>query len=467
MQHDPDLKTPDAADELTRLTAAATGLGRETVDVAGFLSDLDERCQGQLSDLSAIGARTADLATSSARMLAAVRRMAELSDVALEKTQEASTFIHETGQSSQTLAEWVRSVDADGQVVEDMLGAVKTSNSVISDIAWQVHILAINAKIEAARAGQAGKRFSIVAEAVQDLSQKTASAAETINGTVARLSDWMSNLQTTARDTADKAEQVLKRNAENDRALGDIQNGIEQIRQESRSLSEDARTTSSAVSMTERAADDIAASIASVAEGVDEANKRCLTLIDTSEAILQHAAALGGNGEDSAMITLVQDIAGRISAAMERALADERITLDDLFSEHYRPVPGSDPEQVITPFTALTEELLPPIQEPVLKHDDRIVFCAAVDRNGYLPAHNQKFSKPQGDDPVWNAANCRNRRIFADRVGLKAGRNEHPFLLQVYRRDMGGGTFVLMKDLSAPICVAGRHWGGLRLAYKI
>jgi methyl-accepting chemotaxis protein len=32
---------------------------------------------------------------------------------------------------------------------------------------------------------------------------------------------------------------------------------------------------------------------------------------------------------------------------------------------------------------------------------------------------------------------------------------------------MGGGTFVMMKDLSAPILVNGRHWGGLRLAYRL
>ncbi len=31
---------------------------------------------------------------------------------------------------------------------------------------------------------------------------------------------------------------------------------------------------------------------------------------------------------------------------------------------------------------------------------------------------------------------------------------------------MGGGVFVLMKDVSAPITVRGRHWGGVRLAYK-
>jgi len=113
-----------------------------------------------------------------------------------------------------------------------------------------------------------------------------------------------------------------------------------------------------------------------------------------------------------------------------------------------------------------TDRLLPQIQERTLQLSPKVVFCAAVDRNGYLPTHNLKFSKPQGADPVWNAANCRNRRIFDDRTGLAAGRNQRRFLLQTYRRDMGGGNLVLMKDLSAPIRVDGRHWGGLRLAYQ-
>ncbi len=116
-------------------------------------------------------------------------------------------------------------------------------------------------------------------------------------------------------------------------------------------------------------------------------------------------------------------------------------------------------------FTSFTDRVLPPIQEAALEFDPRVVYCAAIDTNGYLPTHNLKFSQPQGPDFDWNMANCRNRRIFDDRVGLKAGNNREPFLLQVYRRDMGNCEFVMMKDLSAPIVVQGHLWGGLRLAY--
>ena len=68
---------------------------------------------------------------------------------------------------------------------------------------------------------------------------------------------------------------------------------------------------------------------------------------------------------------------------------------------------------------------------------------------------------------MWNAANCRNRRIFDDRTGMGGARNREPFLLQTYRRDMGGGVFAVMKDASAPIFVNGRHWGGFRMGFRI
>ncbi len=93
-------------------------------------------------------------------------------------------------------------------------------------------------------------------------------------------------------------------------------------------------------------------------------------------------------------------------------------------------------------------------------------FDAAADRNGYSATQHRKYNQPQRGDLAWDSANSRYRRIFNDRTGLASARNERPFLLQTYRRDMGGGNFVVMKEAAAPITVNGRHWGGVRLAFK-
>jgi methyl-accepting chemotaxis protein len=142
------------------------------------------------------------------------------------------------------------------------------------------------------------------------------------------------------------------------------------------------------------------------------------------------------------------------------------ITQAQLFDERYRQIPGTDPPQYLTDYVNFTDRLLPPIQDPLQKSDPRIVFCVAWAKGGYLPTHNPDYRRPQGPDPVWNAANCRNRRIFTDRAVQNVGRNTKTFLLQTYRRDMGGGVFALLKDVSAPIFVHGRHWGAFRMGFR-
>ena len=149
----------------------------------------------------------------------------------------------------------------------------------------------------------------------------------------------------------------------------------------------------------------------------------------------------------------------------EEIIASGRISQAELFSNDYEQIEGVEPAQYRTPFVSLTDQLLPPILESALDLPG-VVFCAAVTREGFLPTHNKKFSRKPGGDPVWNAANARNRRFFTDRVGLAAGRSTSDCLTQAYRRDMGGGVYVTMKDVSAPIYVKGAHWGGLRIGYK-
>jgi methyl-accepting chemotaxis protein len=211
-----------------------------------------------------------------------------------------------------------------------------------------------------------------------------------------------------------------------------------------------------------------------VSDGVDQSSQnlqaardRVNKLLGVGEELIQLTAASGIETVDTPLIRIVQDAAAKAVAAFDQALAKGTLTLADLFDETYKPITGSNPQQFITRFVAFTDRALPDIQEPILGLDNKIVFCAALDRNGFLPTHNRKFSQPQGSDPAWNTANCRNRRIFNDRVGLAAGRNTKPFLVQTYRRDMGGGKYALMKDVSAPITVQGRHWGGFRLGYLV
>jgi methyl-accepting chemotaxis protein len=170
---------------------------------------------------------------------------------------------------------------------------------------------------------------------------------------------------------------------------------------------------------------------------------------------------------DQKFITAAKQASAQIAQAFEAALARGEISDDALFDTEYRVVPDTNPVQHITRFVEICDRMLPAFQEPVLALDPRIVFCAAVDRNAFLPTHNRKFSQPQrSGDTAWNTANCRNRRIFNDRAGLSAARTLREHLVQTYDRAMGDGVIVTLKEIDVPIRVRGRHWGAVRLAFR-
>lgn len=162
------------------------------------------------------------------------------------------------------------------------------------------------------------------------------------------------------------------------------------------------------------------------------------------------------------------DLATEIVTVVDRELTTGKLTMPALFDVDYRPIAGTDPVQFETQFLRSFESILPPILERALEADSQLVFALAIDRNGYIPVHNRKFSQPQRPgERAWNIANCRNRRIFDDRAGLLAARVIGSSLIQTYNRDMGNGTSVQMKEVDAPLRIRNQHWGGVRMAYRL
>jgi methyl-accepting chemotaxis protein len=172
--------------------------------------------------------------------------------------------------------------------------------------------------------------------------------------------------------------------------------------------------------------------------------------------------------ENTEFVTRAMQAGDALTKIFEQAVASGAISIDELFDTNYIEIPGSNPVQYRTKFLDWADRALPVFQEAFLAKDSRMAFCAAVDRNGYLPVHNKIYSHPQRlSDVAWNTANSRNRRIFNDAAGLAAGHNQRAYLVQSYARDMGGGNTVMMREIDVPIRAQGRHWGGFRTAYKL
>jgi methyl-accepting chemotaxis protein len=172
--------------------------------------------------------------------------------------------------------------------------------------------------------------------------------------------------------------------------------------------------------------------------------------------------------ENTEFVTRAMDAGAALTKIFENAVSSGAISIDAMFDTDYVAIPGSNPVQHRTRILDWADRALPDFQEAFLAKDPRMVFCAMIDRNGYLPVHNRIYSHPQRPgDVAWNTANSRNRRIFNDKAGLAAGQNTRSYLIQSYARDMGNGKTIMMREIDVPIRVHGRHWGGFRTAYKL
>ncbi len=172
--------------------------------------------------------------------------------------------------------------------------------------------------------------------------------------------------------------------------------------------------------------------------------------------------------ENQEFIDRAMKAAAEVSQCLERLIKSNRLTAEDLFDNNYVPIPGTDPQQYRTRYLEALEEVLPHILERPLAEDSRLIFCNLVDRNGFLPVHNRKYSQPQRPGDVnWNIAHSRNRRFFDNRAGLAAARNTRPYLIQSNPRDMGNGVIMFVKEIDCPIRVLGKPWGGFRMAYRV
>ena len=430
------------------LFRSASALGLDIVDIAGAIQDTASLSVGQVQALASITG-DADAIARSNQALAAGMEEADRS--AARARELLSGSAGSLGSSIAEIDHMLETSSGIGTEITSFGSSIAEVDKVateISSIARQTNLLALNAAIEAARAGDAGKGFAVVAQEIRALSLQTSQATSAILETLNVLRLGIARLgkaggEVTACATTVKDQSVAMRTT-----FEEMERGILAILDRTSGMAETTgainRQTQGFVSAIGRISGEVMRSN----ETLQAAATRADRVVCLSERMIQLTGSTGVRTEISPFIDLAIGTAAAISQAFEQALASGQMSSSQLFDRRYQPIPGSDPQQFMAGCTAFTDRVLPPIIEAVAASSPAIVFCAAVDENGYLPTHNAKFSEPQRrGDPVWNNANCRNRRIFNDRVGLAAGRSSEPFLVQTYRRDMGGGQFVMMRDI--------------------
>ncbi len=211
-------------DELRRLVTGITGAAQQvtaaTQEAQTVTGQLLQAAQKQATEIQGTGQSVAQMAQS----------MNEVSKSANDSAKVAETSLHAAGKGAQAVQNAIRGMNDIREQIQETSKRIKRLGEssqeigeivqLISDITEQTNVLALNAAIQAASAGEAGRGFTVVAEEVQRLAERSGEATKHIGAIVKSIQrdtqDAVEAMERSTRGvvegtkTADEADQALR-----------------------------------------------------------------------------------------------------------------------------------------------------------------------------------------------------------------------------------------------------------------
>lgn len=240
------------------------------------------------------GDQTDMVATAVHQMSMAVQDVARNAQAAAASAESANSeahtgtgLVHANLDAIQGLSVMVGEAGAVIDTLRNKTEEISTVLEVIQNIAQQTNLLALNAAIEAARAGEAGRGFAVVADEVRSLATNTHKATETIREMIEALQAGASSAVSVMQQSREQAQVSVQRAHETGKALGLIAQAVEGIAQSNAQISTATEEQTATASEVSQNIDSLNASIGEVAEGAVKTSTSSVELAKLANGLEQ------------------------------------------------------------------------------------------------------------------------------------------------------------------------------------